>query len=56
VREIVAVPGRAERDVVEVAELFVSREGALERGDGFPPHEDRFAQAGFDVTDLLGRS
>ena len=53
VREIVALPGRAEGDVVELAELFVTRDGQLVRGDGFPPHQERFARAGFDVADLL---
>jgi pilus assembly protein CpaF len=52
-REIVAVPGRVEGDVVETADLFVTRDGRLVRGDGFPPHEDRFARAGIDVHRLL---
>lgn len=54
VREISALPGRVEGDVVEVAELFVGREGDLRRGNGFPCHEDRFAQAGYNLTELLG--
>ncbi len=45
VREIVAVPGRVEGDVVEVADLFVTRGGRLVRAQGFPPHPERFAQA-----------
>ncbi|HET8601666.1 MAG TPA: ATPase, T2SS/T4P/T4SS family [Segeticoccus sp.] len=53
VREVVAVPGRAEGDVIETAELFTTREGRLVRGDGFPPHHDRFARAGYDVAELL---
>ncbi|AKU16256.1 CpaF family protein [Luteipulveratus mongoliensis] len=53
VREIVAVPGRAEGDVVELAELFVTRGGRLVRGDGFPPHQDRFERAGYDAIELL---
>ncbi|GIL35593.1 CpaF family protein [Phycicoccus sp. DTK01] len=55
VREIVAVPGRAEEDVVEIAELFVRRGGELVRADGFPPHEDRFERAGHDLAALLAR-
>lgn len=55
VREIVAVPGRAEEDVVEIAELFVRRGGDLVRADGFPPHEDRFERAGHDLAALLAR-
>lgn len=53
-REVVAVPGRIEGDVVETADLFVTRGGSLVRGDGFPPHEDRFARAGIDIHALLG--
>lgn len=53
VREIAAVPGRVEGDVVEIADLFVTREGKLARGAGFPPHVERFDQAGYDVAALL---
>ena len=55
VREIVAVPGRVEQDVVEIGELFVRRGGSLVRADGFPPHAERFAQAGFDLAALLAQ-
>ncbi|KAB7741830.1 CpaF family protein [Nostocoides sp. F2B08] len=53
VREIAAVPGRVEGDVVEMAEIFTTRGGVLTRADGFPPHLDRFERAGFDVAALL---
>ncbi len=53
VREIVAVPGRTEGDVVEVADLFVRQRGILRRADGFPPHREAFERAGFDVAALL---
>ena len=53
VREIVAVPGRVEAGVVETAELFVERDGRLARGDGFPPHPERFARVGADLAALL---
>ena len=53
IREIVAVPGRVEGDVVETADLFVQRDGVLRRGQGFPPHLDRFRRAGYDVATLL---
>ena len=49
----VAVSGRVEGEVIETAEMFVTRGGRLVRGDGFPPHEDRFARAGIDVHRLL---
>lgn len=55
VREIAAVPGRIEGDVVEMAELFVHRGGHLVRADGFPPHLDRFERIGVDVTSLLAQ-
>ncbi len=53
VREIVAVPGRVEGDVVEVADLFVTRGQRLVRADGYPPHPERFEWAGVDLPRLL---
>ena len=53
VREIVAVPGRVEGDVVEVADLFTTRGSRLVRADGFPPHPERFEWAGLDLARLL---
>ena len=55
VREIAAVPGRVEGDVVEIADLFVQRDGVLRRADGFPPHLERFERAGYDITALLAQ-
>lgn len=55
VREIAAVPGRCEGDVVEMADLFVQDGGVLRRAEGFPPHTDRFAAAGYDLSQLLAR-
>ena len=55
VREVVAVPGRVEGDVVEIADIFVTRAGRLQRADGFPPHIDRFEAAGYDVKTLLAQ-
>ena len=55
VREIAAVPGRVEGDIVEIADLFVQRDGLLRRADGYPPHIDRFERAGYDVTSLLAQ-
>jgi pilus assembly protein CpaF len=55
VREIVAVPGRAEGDVIEIADLFVTRQGQLRRADGFPPHREAFERAGYDVAALLAQ-
>jgi pilus assembly protein CpaF len=53
VREIVAVPGRVEGEVIETAELFVMHGGQLCRSGGWPPHQDRYAAAGIDLAELL---
>lgn len=55
VREIVAVPGRAEGGVVETEDVFATRGGLLTRASGYPPHLDRFERAGIDVLAILGR-
>ncbi|USQ75324.1 CpaF family protein [Ornithinimicrobium cryptoxanthini] len=54
VQEIVALPGRVEAEVVEIADIFLTRDDQLVRGEGFPPHADRFARAGHDLAQLLG--
>jgi len=54
VSEILGVTGRVEGEVIETSELFVSVDGRLTQGGGYPPHEQRFAQAGFDLAGLLG--
>jgi pilus assembly protein CpaF len=54
VREIVALPGRAENGVIETADVFTTHEGRLVRADGYPPHPERFAARGFDLAALLG--
>jgi pilus assembly protein CpaF len=51
--EIIAVPGRVEGDVVETAQIFATRHGRLVRADGYPPHRERFGQAGYDLSTLL---
>ena len=53
---VVALPGRVEGDVVEVADIFTTRGGRLVRADGYPPHRDRFEHAGYDLVRLLGDS
>ena len=55
VTEIVGVPGRAEGDVVETADIFVTRDDELVRADGWPPHSERFDRAGYSLPTLLGR-
>ncbi len=54
VREIVGVTGRVEGDVIETTELFTTRRGRLERGDGYPPHPERYEAAGVDLVQTLG--
>ncbi|MGQ4526888.1 CpaF family protein [Dermabacteraceae bacterium P13136] len=54
VAEICALSGRAENGVVEVGTLFERRGGALLRGGAYPPHAERFAAAGFALSELLG--
>jgi pilus assembly protein CpaF len=56
VREIVAVPGRVEGDVVELEPIFGRRGGQLVRIDGYPPHVERFERVGLDVVQVLGES
>jgi pilus assembly protein CpaF len=55
VREVLALPGRVEGDVVETADIFTTRRGRLVRADGFPPHPERFEAAGLDLARLLAR-
>ena len=54
IREIVAVPGRAENGIVETADIFTTRGVDLVRADGYPPHAERFERAGLDLAGLLG--
>ncbi|MFG1921212.1 CpaF family protein [Cryptosporangium sp. NPDC048952] len=54
VREIVAVGGRSGEGAVETAEIFSTTRDGLVRRDGFPPHGERYARAGFDLPALLG--
>ncbi|WP_256839698.1 CpaF family protein [Ornithinimicrobium faecis] len=53
VQEIVGLPGRVEAEVVEIADIFVTRDGTLVRADGFPPHPERFERAGHNLAELL---
>ena len=53
-REVVGVPGRVEADVVELEPIFVRQGTQLVRADGYPPHAERFTDAGYDLADLLG--
>jgi len=54
VREIVGVTGRVESDTIETTDLFTTRHGRLERGDGYPPRPERYEAAGIDLLHTLG--
>lgn len=53
VREIIALPGRVENDVVEMEPVFHWRGNRLMRADGYPPHAERFEQLGHSLAQLL---
>lgn len=53
VREIVGLSGRVEEETIEISDIFSTRGDRLVRGDGHPPHPDRFARAGFELSALL---
>jgi pilus assembly protein CpaF len=53
VNEIVALPGRVEGGVIEVADIFSRRRDQLVRAGGWPPRPERFAAAGHDLGELL---
>ena len=55
VREIVAVPGRVEGEIIETADVFTRQQGRLRRANGFPPHREAFERAGYDVSALLAQ-
>lgn len=54
VREIVAVTGRVENDLIESEVVFTRRGGRLERGHGIPVRREAFEQAGIDLETVLG--
>jgi pilus assembly protein CpaF len=57
--EIVAVPGRVEGagdgSVIEIEDVFTTRNDRLVRAQGFPPHPERFEAAGFNLLQLLAQ-
>lgn len=55
VREIVAVTGRVETDVIETEPLFLTSGGRLGRAQGMPPRLERFAARGIDIHHLLAQ-
>lgn len=53
VREISGVTGRVEGTTVEMSAIFRTEGQLLVRGDGPPPHPDRFGDVGIDLHQLL---
>ena len=53
VNEVVAVPGRAENDVIETEPIFVREGTELRRTGGMPPRVDRFRRLGIDIHEIL---
>lgn len=53
VNEIVAVPGRAENDIIETEPIFERVAGDLVRAGGMPPRAERYARVGVDLLRLL---
>jgi len=53
VNEIVAVPGRAENDIIETEPIFERVGGDLVRTGGMPPRVERYARVGVDLLGLL---
>ncbi|MRJ76691.1 CpaF family protein [Aeromicrobium sp. SMF47] len=54
VREIVAVTGRVENDLIESDPVFARQDGRLVRGHGAPLRREAFEQAGIDLDAVLG--
>ena len=39
--------------MIETSELFSSPDGTLQRAGGYPPHQQRYQAAGYDLAELL---
>ena len=52
-KEVVAVPGRVEADVIETETIFERRGGELRFRGGHPPHPERYERTGVDVHRIL---
>lgn len=53
VREVAAVSGRVENDIIETESVFAPRDGEVVRATGMPMRRSSYEQAGFDVDRLL---
>lgn len=55
VREIVAVPGRVEADIIEAEAVFATEGDRLVRARGMPPRLTSFAARGIDIHAVLAQ-
>lgn len=53
ITEISGLTGRVENGVVEMSSIFKDEGHGLQRQTGYPPHPQRFVQAGCDLVQLL---
>jgi pilus assembly protein CpaF len=53
VEEVLAVPGRVEQDQIEAELVFHRVDGQLVWARGFPPHEEWFTRAGYNLSEVL---
>lgn len=56
VREIVAVPGRVEADIIEAEPVFRTEQGRLVRAHGMPPRLEIFGVHGIDIHTVLSQA
>jgi pilus assembly protein CpaF len=56
ISEVVGVPGRVEDGVIEMADIFYTKDNELVRAGGFPPQRERFLRNGYDFAGLLTES
>ena len=55
VRDPLGAPPRLVFYDTATTEIFTTRRGRLERGDGYPPATERYEAAGIDLGEVLGR-
>jgi pilus assembly protein CpaF len=54
VDEVLAVPGRVERDQVEASPVYRRANGHLGWTGQYPPHIERYHAAGYNLVEVLG--
>ena len=53
ITEISGLTGRVENNIVEMSTIFKDDGSGLARKGGYPPHPERFASRGFDLSSIL---